>query len=545
MYEDPATKQRKWIAGNNPAPKGFVQVAKTYRKKGQKLGPKVKPMTTAKPRVKKAELLEKVAAKKKAEPEKEHAIEASKQLEESGGQILHWSTGAGKTRQFLKHVEKALSTAKKDERALIIAPASLTTNVDKELDKHGIKIDRSKLDVLSYEKATNDAHKLRKNKYAITIADEAQKLRNADTKRTKELSDILSSGKRRILATATANYNKPSDIAPLLNIAAGERVLPEDPKQFDKAFLKEVHRSRTVWERALGVHPEPTIEIQNRAYLKQLFKKHLHHYDSKHDPEAQKKFPKVTHKVVEVEMSPEQERMYKFVEGDIPFLLRMKIRHNLPLDKKEKAEVNSFSNGVRQVSNSHRHLDRDPSSVAFTPKIQRATSSLMEKMQADKNFRGLVYSNYLEAGLHEYSRKLQQHKIKHHVYTGKLNRSEKDAMVKDYNEGKVPVLLVSSSGAEGLDLKGTKLTQVLEPHWNPARVEQVVGRSARYESHTHLPENERHVEVEHYRSVLPKPTFGKAAYSIDKYLSENSDDKSQVFGKIKSIMREATEERRD
>lgn len=36
LYEDPATKQRKWIAGNNPVPKNFKPVASSYVRKGQK-----------------------------------------------------------------------------------------------------------------------------------------------------------------------------------------------------------------------------------------------------------------------------------------------------------------------------------------------------------------------------------------------------------------------------------------------------------------------------------------------------------------------------
>ena len=36
LYEDPATKQRKWIAGNNPPPKGYNVVASTYKKAGKK-----------------------------------------------------------------------------------------------------------------------------------------------------------------------------------------------------------------------------------------------------------------------------------------------------------------------------------------------------------------------------------------------------------------------------------------------------------------------------------------------------------------------------
>ena len=209
------------------------------------------------------------------------------------------------------------------------------------------------------------------------------------------------------------------------------------------------------------------------------------------------------------------------------------------MDKQEKAAMNSFSTGVRQVSNSTRHLVQEVDSEDFTPKIHKAISNLTKKMEGDKNFRGLVYSNYLDAGTNEYSRKLTEHKIPHVVFTGSLTREQKDQAVKDYNSGKVKVLVVSSSGSEGLDLKGTKLTQILEPHFNPSKIKQVKGRGARFKSHEHLPEAERNMEVEHYLSVFPKSVMGTNYTSIDKYLSGMSDDKQVIFNQIKDVMRES------
>ena len=66
-----------------------------------------------------------------------------------------------------------------------------------------------------------------------------------------------------------------------------------------------------------------------------------------------------------------------------------------------------------------------------------------------------------------------------------------------------------------------------------------MGRGARYESHEHLPAEERKMEVEHYLSTNPKPLFGKPATSIDKYLSGMSDDKQVIFDQIRDVMKNA------
>jgi superfamily II DNA/RNA helicase len=143
----------------------------------------------------------------------------------------------------------------------------------------------------------------------------------------------------------------------------------------------------------------------------------------------------------------------------------------------------------------------------------------------------------LDAGLKDYSKKLRELKIDHALYTGELSRAEKDQLVKDYNSGKKRVLLISSSGSEGLDSRGTKRVQILEPHFNKAKINQVIGRAVRFGSHDHLPENERNVVVEHFHSVNPKPLWGKRPHSIDSYLHENAEDKHELFDDVKQLMK--------
>jgi hypothetical protein len=467
-----------------------------------------------------------------------HQSGALDQMDASGGVIVHHSTGSGKSRTFLTAVERAHASSP-DARALVVAPASLISNIDKEIKKHGLKIDHERLDALSYEMAANRAHILSQRTYALAVADEAHKLRNTDTKRSQTLAGILAGADKRMLATATGTYNHISDISPLVNIAAGgEKVLPTDRKEMEKRFTKTLKENPGLLARIMGAKPVETQVLARKGELKDVLSKYVHYYDNRDDPKLASKFPTTTSERIEVPMSEEQARFYKFVEGDLPFVLRMKIRNNIPLDKQDKANLNSFSTGVRQASNSYRHLTQGQAQT--TPKIKTAVARLQKHLAADKDAKGLVYSNYLDAGTTEYSKALGAAGVKHVVFTGSLSREEKDAAVKSYNAGETPVLLISSSGAEGLDLKGTSLVQVLEPHFNPSKITQVVGRAARYESHEHLPVEKRKVKVEHFASVFEKPMIGKAPYSIDKYLMENSDDKGEMFDQMKALMRTST-----
>ena len=59
----------------------------------------------------------------------------------------------------------------------------------------------------------------------------------------------------------------------------------------------------------------------------------------------------------------------------------------------------------------------------------------------------------------------------------------------------IKVLMITSSGAEGISLKNVRYVHITEPYWHPVRIEQVIGRARRICSHQALPEALRTVTV--------------------------------------------------
>lgn len=55
----------------------------------------------------------------------------------------------------------------------------------------------------------------------------------------------------------------------------------------------------------------------------------------------------------------------------------------------------------------------------------------------------------------------------------------------------IKVLMITSSGAEGISLKNVRYVHIVEPYWHPVRIEQVIGRARRICSHQDLPEELR------------------------------------------------------
>jgi len=84
----------------------------------------------------------------------------------------------------------------------------------------------------------------------------------------------------------------------------------------------------------------------------------------------------------------------------------------------------------------------------------------------------------------------------------------------------IRLLLISSTGAEGLDLKNVRHIHLMEPFWNWGRIEQVIARGVRNNSHVALPPSEKNVKPYLYIAVPPEgeahdtPTTDEDLYAM-------------------------------
>lgn len=67
----------------------------------------------------------------------------------------------------------------------------------------------------------------------------------------------------------------------------------------------------------------------------------------------------------------------------------------------------------------------------------------------------------------------------------------------------IVLFMITSAGAEGISLKGVQYVHIMEPYWNPIRLEQVIGRARRICSHNELAPRERFVQVHMYITIFP------------------------------------------
>ena len=149
------------------------------------------------------------------------------------------------------------------------------------------------------------------------------------------------------------------------------------------------------------------------------------------------------------------------------------------------------------------------------------------------------------------------------VYSKNFPASLKESVAKRPKKI-LQLLMASASGAEGITLANVRHVHIVEPHWTPARHDQVIGRAIRICSHATLPMEDRTVKVSFYISVFsddqkktqegpnitpirrndmvtkryegdPVETF----MSTDEYLYETAFEKERISQRIALLLKES------
>jgi superfamily II DNA or RNA helicase len=159
------------------------------------------------------------------------------------------------------------------------------------------------------------------------------------------------------------------------------------------------------------------------------------------------------------------------------------------------------------------------SSDAFMSKVRAAMNNITPCLKCDQVLKilsdgkkALVYSAFKSAGIEIISDLLKKHGISYLTITGATKQKERQTIVNRFNTGGYQVLFITKAAGEGLDLKGVRKVLILEKGWNQSGDEQVIGRAIRFRSHSHLPANERVVDV--YHLVLIKQADHSIAQQI-------------------------------
>jgi hypothetical protein len=156
----------------------------------------------------------------------------------------------------------------------------------------------------------------------------------------------------------------------------------------------------------------------------------------------------------------------------------------------------------------------------------------------------------------------EEKEIIRNIYNGEWNYvpitivNQLKKIANNNNMGEIiKVLMITSSGSEGINLRNTRYVHIMEPYWHPVRMEQVIGRARRICSHKSLPLALQTVEVFVYLMIfsaeqlksddaieLKRKDLSKGEEPVpltsDQYLYEISEIKGKLTRQLTDMIKE-------
>ncbi len=361
----------------------------------------------------------------------------------------------------------------------------------------------------------------------ILIVDEAHNLFNSITNGSANATGlytaVMRSSVKVIFLTGTPIVNHPFELVPCYNMIAGKELFPPWD-DFNLYFIDEKHR-----------------RIKNRAKFQNRIVGMTSYYGSLYSTSSKEGFPKrLPIDIRKIQMSSYQWGLYAYARELELAELSFGATEAHAMQKPQGLFTSSYKRLSRQISNIAfpKHAiksvgkkltlladdvtDDDLLDVTICPKWHEIV-----KVISGKSGKQLVYSAFVEnAGVNMFARLLdlmgwseftddttdligKRSKHKYIIISGETPVEERYALIDEFNRDdnatgkKIAVILISGAGAEGLDLKAIRHIHIMEPYWNWARIEQVIGRGERWKSHEQLPPGDNNIEVHMYLSVYP------------------------------------------
>jgi superfamily II DNA or RNA helicase len=485
------------------------------------------------------------------------------------GILAYHNIGSGKTCTAINIAEKFKNTMK----LMIVLPAALIGNFRNELRsdcpgldfylktkeknklshlnpkdiefKEIIKKSDERIDkyytIYSYNKfidlAQNNKIKL---KNTLLIIDEIQNmisLKGTFYRTLKELIFKSDETLKVILLTATPMFDRPNEIALTLNLLRPKILLPIGT-DFNNTFLK--------------IEKNNKYSATNLDEFKNLTKGMISYYRGA-PPYT---YPKLEFNTVKCNMDSFQYKSYltslSLIEENIKgsfknvdilnlpsdFFLGVRMLSNIAFPNKSIGNLgySSFKNDHLQLQNIKKY------SIKFYKIIKKI------KLSTGPTF---VYSNFKDyGGIKSFVKFIEAHGFKNYktfgpgtkrfsIWSGDEPHHIKEEIKYVFNQknnsngSQIKIMIGTPSIKEGVSLLRVEQIHILEPYWNIARIQQIIGRGVRFCSHSDLPKSKQIVEVFLYLATHPKEE-----QTIDEYIWSIAKKKYKLIEEFEFALKE-------
>jgi len=376
--------------------------------------------------------------------------------------------GLGKTLQAI-----CLSILKKEvfgfQKVLVITPASLKEQWKREIEKFtfetaiviaGNPVQRKKsylnnndfFKITNYEAVLRDVDTIAEYEPDLIILDEAQRIKNFETK----TADAVKSLPRRhaMVLTGTPLENKLEDVYSIIQFLDPYMLTPLWKFSADHFMLSQDKSGQIMGYRNLELLREKlkpiVIRRKKGEVLKELPKEIINNYY--------------------IELSEKQYRIHSSYSQALAPIIKKKIL--TPIDIRRMQELLLK---MRQVCDSTYLIDRETN---ISPKLKEL-EGIIDELVTQNGHKVVIFSewvtmNYLIAKF------LSEKEIAFVELSGKIPVKKRQLLIDEFtNNDSCKVFLSSDAGGTGLNLQAADCVINFELPWNPAKLNQRIGRVSR------------------------------------------------------------------
>lgn len=385
------------------------------------------------------------------------------------GGILSDDMGLGKTVQALVHLAIEKHEGRMHKPALIIAPTSLMENWRHE-SKHFTpslkvlilqgddrqnrfnEIERSDILLTTYPLLVRDQHTLLKHNYYMIILDEAQYIKNSNTKAYQILRQLTA--EHRLCLTGTPMENHLGELWSLFNFLSPGFL--GSSKQFTQIFRTPIERYGDPFRRQ-------SLNQRIRPYLLRRTKE-----------QVLKELPPKTEIIEKIHLEESQRDLYESIR------LAMETKIQSVIQNKGLANSQII---ILDALLKLRQVCCDPRLLKLTQAKKVETSAklafLMEMLVSllEEGRKILLFSSFTSM-LTLIEEELNKKKILYEKLTG--STLDRQTPIQRFQNGDTPLFLISlKAGGTGLNLTAADTVIHYDPWWNPAAERQASDRAHR------------------------------------------------------------------
>lgn len=443
------------------------------------------------------------------------------------GAVLADDMGLGKTVQLITYLLNVHARPETDSPSLIICPTSVLGNWQKELERFAPSLSvhthygptraredefdelvkSSKPDVIltTYGTATQDDETLSGTVFASITLDEAQNIKNMQTKQSRAIRKLH--GDHQIALTGTPIENRLSELWAIFDFI--HKGYFGSFRTFTEQFIVPIERDDSELEKR-------KLRAKIRPFLLRR---------TKNDPDLQLNLPKKLEQNEYCPLTTEQAALYESFIEDTKFKLETLTGFE------RKGLILKMLSRLKQLCNHPSLFLKEPHAPADQMLERSVKLNRIVSMAADIASNGeqcLIFTQYIGMGQLIRQCLSELYDIDVPFLSGSMPKGQRDHLVEAFQAGEFPIFILSlKAGGTGLNLTAANHVLHADRWWNPAVENQATDRAYRI-GQTKFVHVHKFVTVGTIEEKIDKMLVEKAALSADliqssQWLTELSD----------------------